>query len=500
MCLEKADRRGVRSLLPASTALRTTWMLSILAPAALQLGLSRLWPSSGLFDSPTVLFVVVVIGASCCAIASLMVLARAEQNDQAELGYLGLFFFTMSILPLVHGIVTPGVLYGENAAAMSSAFWAIPISLVAGLPALASRTPLARTLDAHWRSWVSFGRVFVVVLAACLLIWTSLLPTPVPGSTFTTFVAIVSFAGCVLLSVRHLQLALIARSYAPLAVGAGYGLVGSSAFVWVGAAPFSTGFWVAHALDITGVLLGVVGALFAFRRTSSVQHVLAPILLVDPRSALELGLEPVVHTFIADLETKDPITRDHVVRTTELAIATGERMGLDAEAIRQLGLGALLHDIGKLEIPDTVLNKPGGLNDAEYAIIKRHPAYGEQLVTSTRTLRAIAPTIRSHHERIDGGGYPDGLIGNQIPLHARIVSVCDAFDAMANTRQYREGMGIARAVEILEQNSGSQWDRRVVEHVVRIVRANPPAQEPTLLDRVGRIGCDCVPEEFSEAA
>lgn len=481
-------------------SLRLSWLASIVLPASLQIGLSKLWPESGVVNSPKVLFVLVVVGASLCAIVSLMVLARADETGQSELGCLGLFFFSMSILPLVHGIVTPGVLYGENDAAVSSSFWAIPVALLVSLPALLARSSLGRTLNVHWRSWVSFGRVGVVVLAACLLIWTSLLPAPTSESPLNILVSITSFIGCTILSLRHLQLALIARSPAPLAVAAGYGLVGSSAFVWVGSTSFSTGFWVAHVLDISGVFLGVIGALFAFRKTSSVQDVLGPILIVDPRSALELGLEPIVHTFISELEAKDPITRDHVVRTTELAIATGDRMGLDAKALRQLGLSALLHDIGKLEIPDAILNKPGALTDAEFAIIKRHPQYGARLVTETKTLGSLAPTIRAHHERIDGGGYPDGLVGSQIPLHARIVSVCDAFDAMAHTRQYREGMGSTRAIEILEQNAGSQWDRRVVEQVVQIVRLKPPAPTPEQLDRVGRIGCDCVPEEFAEAA
>ena len=490
----------VRGPLLRPFSLRFIWTLAIVLPASLQLGLARLWPDSGVIDSPILLFVSVVVGASLCAIVSLMVLAQADATGQSELGYLGLFFFAMSILPLVHGIATPGVLYGANDAALSSAAWAIPVALLTSLPALLPRRWFSRNLEAYWRSWVSFGRAGVVVLAGCLLIWTSLLPVPVAGSTMTTAVAIASFVGCTILSLRHLKLASIARSTGPLAVATGYGVVGSSAFVWVGSTTFSTGFWVAHVLEIIGVFFGVIGALLAYRKTSSVQKVLGPILVVDPRSALELGLEPIVHTFISELETKDPITRDHVLRTTELAVVTGDRMGLDAEELRQLGLAALLHDIGKLNIPDVILNKPGSLTDAEYSIIKRHPVYGADLVSQTKILASIAPTIRAHHERIDGGGYPDGLIGSQIPLHARIVSVCDAFDAMAHTRQYREGMGLTRATEILQQHAGSQWDRRIVDLVIHIVRASPPTPIPEQLDRIGRIGCDCVPEAFADAA
>lgn len=479
--------------------LSALWLASIVTPAVAQFLLSWAWPDAGVLESPNVLFGLVVIGASGCAIVSLMVLARADRTNESELGYLGLFFFAMSVLPLVHGIATPGVLYGPNDAAMSSAFWAIPVALGVGAPALLPRR-FSSKLDSHWRSWISFGRTVTVIVAASLLIWTSLLPTPDPGALWTAGVAVLSFSGCVALSLRHLMLARVARSPAPLLVAAGYGFVGSSAFVWIGATPFSTGFWVAHLLDIGGVFLGVAGALVAYRKTGSVRDVLQPILVADPRSALELGLEPVVHSFVRDLEEKDVITRDHVLRTTELAMLAGDRMGLGAEELRTLGLSALLHDVGKLEIPDAVLNKPDRLTDLEYTMIKRHPDYGANMVEATETLSAIAPTIRSHHERMDGGGYPRGLVGSQIPLHARIVAVCDAYDAMANTRQYRSGMGSSRAIEILEQNAGTQWDARVVDCVVRIVRARPPATSPTHLAAVGQIGCDCVPAEFAEAA
>lgn len=478
-----------------SRRLKLMWLTSLAVPAILQIGLAGLWPDLGGTPAPRLLFGLVVVLASLCAIVSVMVLARADHNDEAELGYLGTFFLTMSILPLVHGLTTPGVIYGENVATASSAFWSIPLALCLALPALMPRTRAAR-LDQVWRTWITFARAGIFVLGASLLIWTSLLPGPEPGTRWTTAVAIFSFAGCVALSVRHLRLAMIAQRSEPLVIAAGYGLVGSSAFMWIGSTPYSVGFWVAHLLDVAGVFLGVIGTLRVYRSNASIRSTFDPILAIDPRSALELGLEPVVHDFIRDLEEKDALTRDHVVRTAELAIVAGEKLGLRAHELRELGLAALLHDIGKLEIPDVVLNKPGKLTDTEYEIIKRHADYGANLVESTRTLASIAPTVRAHHERMDGRGYPVGLIGSQIPLNARIVSVCDAFDAMANTRQYRDGMGVERAIEVLEHHAGSQWDRRVVDTVVRIVRAAPPASTPAHFDQLGRIGCDCVPEEF----
>lgn len=492
--------RTMSSLTRRLGSYSTTWIASLAIPAGAQLILSKWWSTGGVNESPRALFFVVVISAVLCVVTSGVVLARSLRTKEAELAYLGLFFLGVSMLPLVHGLTVPTVLYGDNDASVSSAFWSLPFALAVALPALVGRTRLAARIDAAWTRWVIVSAAIIIALSSSLLIWTSLLPVPDVGSTWTTVVALASFSGCVMLSRRHLELARIARSKAPLIVAGGYGLVGSSALVWIGAAPYSAGFWAAHVLDISGVFLGTIGALHAFGRTGSIRQALAPILIVDPRSALELGLDPSVHQFITELETKDEITRDHVVRTAELAILTGRRLGLDGDQLRQLGLTALLHDIGKLHIPDVVLNKPGELTREEYAIVKRHANYGADIVAASVVLAPIEAGIRSHHERMDGRGYPRGLIGSQIPLDARIVSVCDAFDAIANTRQYRDGVGVERALVVLQQNAGTQWDRRVVDTVVRVVRANPPTASPQRLDAVGRIGCDCLPDERARAA
>ncbi len=332
-----------------------------------------------------------------------------------------------------------------------------------------------------------------------------LLPAPTPREPFTIAVAAVSFLGCVLLSRRHLRMARIAGRPGPLVVSLGCGLVGSSAFVWLSTAPFSTGFWSAHAFDIVGVFSATVGAVVVYRRTGRVHDVLAPVLVTDPLSALEIGLDPIVHRFVANLETKDRITRDHVIRTAELAVLVGEELRLEPTALRRLGLTALLHDVGKLDVPDEILNKPGRLTDAEFEIIRRHTLHGERLVRTSPALDDIAEGVRGHHERIDGGGYPDGLAGNAIPRDARIVAVCDAFDAMANTRQYRHGMGRDKAIAVLTEHAGSQWDPEAVAALVTVVGRDPNAgRTGSALHNVGvslgegaagpRVGCDCLPE------
>jgi putative nucleotidyltransferase with HDIG domain len=208
------------------------------------------------------------------------------------------------------------------------------------------------------------------------------------------------------------------------------------------------------------------------KRMSKTAHaVLAPVLTRDPLVAFELGLSPVVHRFVASLEAKDGETRDHVIRTAEMAVRVGERFHLPARQLRDLGLAALLHDIGKLDTPLEILEKPTRLTPEEYAIVKQHAVDGERMLLAEATLADVAAIVRSHHERIDGQGYPDGLSGDAIPLAARIIAVCDAFDAMTHEHRFREAMVPSMAFAVLREHAGSQWDAKVIEHVIAVLPA-----------------------------
>ncbi|HUI49293.1 MAG TPA: HD-GYP domain-containing protein, partial [Acidimicrobiia bacterium] len=238
--------------------------------------------------------------------------------------------------------------------------------------------------------------------------------------------------------------------------------------VWMGRNPFTVGWWAVHAFDVFGVF-GVLGAMwYAPRLRDTVLEVLEPVLVRDPLAAFEIGLAPVVHEFIAALARKDQVTRDHVVRVAELAGRTGEALRVPAGQLRQVILGALLHDVGKLGIEDTILTKPGRLTEDEYTAVQRHTIIGDELLRTVPSLISVAPIVRAHHERPDGTGYPDRLVGDAIPLSARIVAVCDAYDAMANTRHYRRGMGHDRAIAILHEHAGTQWDLRIVATVATV--------------------------------
>ncbi|HEY4095606.1 MAG TPA: HD domain-containing phosphohydrolase [Baekduia sp.] len=163
------------------------------------------------------------------------------------------------------------------------------------------------------------------------------------------------------------------------------------------------------------------------------------------------------------LAERDRGTGEHAEKVVALAGAVARRLGIDGEEVERIAAAALLHDIGKVAVPDSILSKPGELNDEEWAIMRRHTVVGERILRAVPGLGPVARIVRHGHERVDGTGYPDGLRGDEIPLGSRIVLACDAYDAMISPRPYRDAMDHAAAAAELAAGAGTQFDARVVD-------------------------------------
>jgi two-component system, cell cycle response regulator len=159
---------------------------------------------------------------------------------------------------------------------------------------------------------------------------------------------------------------------------------------------------------------------------------------------------------------RTPDLRDHIADVAKLALGVGRRVGLRGQELHEVVRAAELHDIGKMAIPDAILQKPGPLDAAEWEFMRQHTVVGERMLHVAPALAGVARLVRGSHERIDGGGYPDGMRGDEIPLGARIVAVCDAFHAMTSNRPYKAAMTIDQAVAELARCSGTQFDPDVV--------------------------------------
>jgi len=162
------------------------------------------------------------------------------------------------------------------------------------------------------------------------------------------------------------------------------------------------------------------------------------------------------------IELRDPYTGGHSWRVGNFSRLLAERIGLERATIFRIAIGGFLHDLGKIGVPDAILRNPSRLTEAEFAVIKTHPAMGAELLREHPLAEIAHDAVLSHHERPDGTGYPAGLAGEATPLAARVVGLADAFDAMTSTRSYRPGMPIARALEIVNEEQGRQFDAALV--------------------------------------
>jgi HD-GYP domain-containing protein (c-di-GMP phosphodiesterase class II) len=177
-----------------------------------------------------------------------------------------------------------------------------------------------------------------------------------------------------------------------------------------------------------------------------------------------------LRAIISTLEEKDSYTHGHSIRVAEYSVVLAEEIRLSDVEIREVELCALLHDIGKIGIPDNVLLKPARLTRAEFEIMKSHPVRSSKILEKISPLRNLIPGIKFHHERFDGLGYPEGLKGTDIPLYARMILISDTYDAMTSTRPYRLAMDKEIAFAELEKCAGTQFDPQLVEAFIRVLR------------------------------
>jgi putative two-component system response regulator len=203
-----------------------------------------------------------------------------------------------------------------------------------------------------------------------------------------------------------------------------------------------------------------------------------PELLARVRSLLKLKqrtdelerAESVLFTLARSIEGKDPYTHGHCERLADYSARLGAQLGLSEDQLTALRRAGIVHDVGKIAVPDAILLKPGRLTPEEWTIMREHPLVGERICTPMKSFRYVLPIIRHHHEKLDGSGYPDGLRGDAIPVTARVLQIVDVYDALTTERPYKKAFSIADALEIMTQEvSKGWWDPDIFERFARLV-------------------------------
>jgi HD-GYP domain-containing protein (c-di-GMP phosphodiesterase class II) len=189
---------------------------------------------------------------------------------------------------------------------------------------------------------------------------------------------------------------------------------------------------------------------------------------------VELSYDSTLKALMAALDAKDQVTQGHSERVARLTVAVAKEMGIPQERLVDIERGALLHDVGKIGVPDEVLRKPKALDDREWEAMQKHPILAGLMISKIGFLEGALPILLYHHERYDGSGYPFGLRGEAIPLEARIFAVVDAYDAMTSDRPYRKAMSPEQALAEIERNAGTQFDPQVVAAFKRVITRMQP--------------------------
>jgi putative two-component system response regulator len=192
--------------------------------------------------------------------------------------------------------------------------------------------------------------------------------------------------------------------------------------------------------------------------------------LLQLKTYIDERAESAIFSLAHSLEARDPCGRGHCSRVSNYAVRFGKSLGLGQDDLETLRIGGLIHDIGKIGVPDSILSKPGPLNREEKKIVEQHTILGEQICAPLKSLRHVLPIIRHHHERMDGSGYPDGLRGEHIPLTVRILQTVDICDALTSDRPYRKSLSLPRALSVLFEEAGRGWmDEDLVSQFASLV-------------------------------
>lgn len=218
--------------------------------------------------------------------------------------------------------------------------------------------------------------------------------------------------------------------------------------------PWHLSWWAVHLVLLAAVISVCAGLLLQFRGDAGLETMFSG----EMYGKLVYGISNSVRALVLATEARDRYTGGHNLRVALFALRLAQALDLPPEQKRAIAHGAVIHDVGKIALPDSILNKPSALTDSEFEAVRKHPVTGFQISTYLGMNRSELAVIRHHHERFDGRGYPDGLAGEDIPLVARVVAVADVFDALTSARSYREAWQADRADALISENAGTQFD------------------------------------------
>jgi HD domain len=406
--------------------------------------------------------------ATVCAVV--LTIAGARQRD----GYavlVGCAFSVMAALLCLHGLATPGVFVDGVGVAAFTGGATLPVG--GAILALGALSALRRPAAVKPLLWLLVaGVAFILGLGVAAIVQPGLVPpVPQPRSTAAWAVLCAGLAFYGVLFWRALRTYRLTQRGADLLVAVGIAWLAAALPAALLLNYRNLGWWLGHAFEIVGIAaVGFTVAHDLRRGVARSRPLLGDLKGADLVAEAEAFLGSHIRALLVELAEKDAYTEEHTRRVALRAAQVGDELGLAPERLRDLAIGGLLHDIGKLTVPDAILKKPGPLTDAEYHVVMGHVHSGAALLRELGGFSdMVLRLVLGHHERVDGSGYPRAVAGDPIPLDVGILAVCDVYDALISKRVYRDAWSHDRALEYLRQSSDKLFYGSCVEALADVL-------------------------------
>lgn len=410
-------------------------------------------------------FLIVTVALLLAGVFALVLGVAGGRQRNVQVTFISLAFSTLAFLSMLHGLATPGIILSDNPViGVSSHLSLAGAGLWLSLSTLPSSHPLVGWLSRRQGTLVAVWNGLLLAVVAWGLLrpesWSVLVATS-PSAQWSVGAGVSLLLG--FSAVQYWR----AYSYSkmPLAGAMAYacGWLLASEWIVVTTEIWHASWWIYHVLLVAAIVALLVGVARQYAGSASLSNITRGLFIADPVEQIEVGLSEGVRALVRATEAHDSYTGGHSYRVALTAIRIGQRMGLPAVDLRALAQGGLVHDVGKMEIPDRVLNKEGSLSEEEMELVRQHPEAGYRMCQNLGFMQEELEIVRYHHERYDGSGYPDGFAGEEIPVHARILAVADVYDALTSERSYRESWSHARARQWILKERGGKFGPACVD-------------------------------------
>ncbi|WP_308637674.1 HD-GYP domain-containing protein [Paenibacillus silvisoli] len=420
--------------------------------------------------SPEGHFQIVTLVAALAIVAAIAVGFAGHRLRNIKVGFMSLAYVSLAGMFVLHGLTTPGFLI--HAGHLPSILAQLSVLVTSAWLFLSSVSTdrLIIRLFTRIRLWLIpgwlalLGVMFLVSIQMPHLID----ELPLTSDPYKWVAASVTCLICLMTMYRYWQSYRTAGFPLQRALVYSVGLIIASQYIIIMGTQWKLSWWLYHILLLLSMVIMLVGLLKQYFAQGSFSNSLKVLFRSDPRAWLEACKTPSVQALIMATEARDAYTAGHNNRVALYALRLAEELQLNKHQLRAIAQGGVVHDVGKLRVPDAILNKAGKLTPEERLIIEKHPVSGYDMCKRLGFLKDELSVIRSHHEKWDGTGYPDRLKGEGIPLLARITAVADVYDALTSSRSYRKAMSHDEAMAIIIEGSGVHFDPACVKAWLRV--------------------------------